>query len=391
MRIEKWIYGGDGLARDGNDVIFVPGSLPGELVRVEAEQLKPGLFRGEIEEVLEPSPDRIPPECGHADGCGGCHYQHASYEAQLRLKTGILREALERIGKLKAPDEIAVISGPAWGYRNRAQFHLQNGRIGFHKPGSRDVIAVEKCDLLSPKLAEAFLALRRMQGDRRFPAFVRSVELFTDETSVQLNVLNTDRPVAKPFFEWCAREIPGLVSGALDYTAAGYSYRVSHGAFFQVNRFLIDQLVEAALAGAAGERALDLYAGVGLFSLPLTQRFPSVSAVESGNSASRDLLFNARRAEVQVTEFKGNAEDFLRESEDRFDFVLADPPRAGLGAQVTKLLLEKKPARLTIVSCDPATLARDLAALSSVYRVEKMTLVDLFPQTFHLETITQLA
>ncbi len=390
MSIEKLIYGGDGLARNGSEVVFVPLTLPGERVRVSTVRSRPGLHRAEIDEVLEPSPDRQPAPCPHFGICGGCHYQHTPYESQLRLKVDILREVLARIGKVPAPENIGVISGPPLAYRNRAQFHLHQGRIGFHKLSSRDLAPADGCLVISPKLAEAYAALRRMLADRRFPNFIRSIELFTDETKVQLNVLTTDRPVAKGFFEWCAKEIPGLVSGALDYDAAGYRFRVSHGSFFQVNRFLLGELVEAALGDAAGEKALDLYAGAGLFSIPLAKRFSNVSAVESGNSAWRDLIFNAERAQVQVRAIKANAEDHLREHPETGDFVLADPPRSGLGKAVTQRLLESKPRRIVIVSCDPATLARDLAALGAAYEVEGMTMIDLFPQTFHLETITRL-
>ncbi len=390
MSIEKLIYGGDGLARNGSDVVFVPLTLPGERLRVSTVESRPGLHRATIDEVLAPSPDRQPAPCQHFGVCGGCHYQHATYEAQVRIKVDVLREALQRIGKVQAPENIEVIAGQPLAYRNRAQFHFYKGKVGFHQLSSRDLAPIASCLVLSPKLSEAYAALRRMSTDRRFPNFVRSIELFTDEKKVQLNVLTTDRPVAKGFFDWCAKEIPGLVSGALDYQTGEFNYRVSHNAFFQVNRFLIEPLVRAALGGAKGGRALDLFAGVGLFSLPLSQRSEEVSAVESGNSAWRDLIFNAERAGCKVHGFKASAEDYLRDNPGKFDFVLADPPRTGLGKQVTSHLLASRPASLTIVSCDPATLARDLAALSAGYRIERITLVDLFPQTFHLETVTQL-
>lgn len=385
------VYGGDGLARNAGEVVFVPLTLPGERVRVTTVHSRPGLHRAEIADILEPSPDRQPAPCPHFGTCGGCHYQHASYESQLQIKLAILREVLARIGKITPPDGIDVISGPPLAYRNRAQFHLYQRQIGFHRLSSRNLAPVDTCLLLSPKLAESYAALRRMLPDRRFPSFIHSLELFTDETQVQLNVLTTDRPVAKSFFDWCAREIQGLVSGALDYQAAGFRYRVSHNAFFQVNRFLIGSLVETALAGASGSSALDLYAGAGLFSLPLAERFRQVAAVESSNSAWRDLVFNTERAGSKVQGYHSSAEDYLRSNPGPYDFVLADPPRSGLGKPVTRLLLESKPERLSLVSCDPATLARDLAALTPAYRIERMTLIDLFPQTYHLETVTHLS
>ncbi len=202
-----------------------------------------------------------------------------------------------------------------------------------------------------------------------------------DEERVQINVIDTKRPVARRFFEWCGERIPGMVGGALDY---GGRFRVSSNSFFQVNRFLAEQLVEAALAGAEGEAALDLYAGVGLFSLALGRRFRRVNAVESGGGAVRDLRFNAERAGLAgVKAEQTTAEAALEKLQRAPDFVLADPPRSGLGKTMVERLAALKPRRLTIVACDPATLARDLAALTaSGYRVASMTLVDLFRRRF---------
>jgi 23S rRNA (uracil1939-C5)-methyltransferase len=230
-----------------------------------------------------------------------------------------------------------------------------------------------------------------MLRDRRFPRFVRSLELFTNETEVQLNVLETAQPVSRRFFDWAAERIPGLAAGTLDYPVGRDVYRVGHRSFFQVNRFLIEAVVERALEGAEGISAVDLYAGVGLFSLRLARRFRSVTAVESGGSAARDLEFNAARAGVEVAVRRHVADLFLGELEEAPEFVLADPPRSGLGKRVVRELLRLKPPRVVIVSCDPSTLARDLAPLTAdAYRIERLTLVDLFPQTYHIETVTHL-
>jgi 23S rRNA (uracil1939-C5)-methyltransferase len=243
-------------------------------------------------------------------------------------------------------------------------------------------------------LNQTIAALARMLGNPRWPRFLRSLELFTDETSLQLNALETEAPLARRFFDWCAETIPGLVHGALDYEGR---YRVNARSFFQVNRFLVNALVAASMEGlgenTAGETAADLYAGVGLFSIALAQRFGQVQAVEAGASAVRDLEFNAARAGLtNLRAEAGTAEEYLLKLERAPDFVLLDPPRAGLGKVVVRRLVELQPPRLTIVSCDPATLARDLAALlAGGYRLEKLTLVDLFPQTFHLETVARLA
>jgi 23S rRNA (uracil1939-C5)-methyltransferase len=391
VEIEKLVYGGDGLARRDGQVIFTPYVLPGERAAVETVREKPGMLWTRPAGILQGAAERVVPPCPYFGRCGGCHYQHAGYEYQLQAKRGILVEMLRRVGKIDAPGEIAIVSGEPWQYRNRTQFHVAGGHIGYLEARSHALCAVESCPISSPKVNETLAALVEMVRDRRWPAFLRSIEIFTNETDVQVNVLETDRPVARRFFEWCAERIPGIVSGVLDYTLDGVAYRVSSGSFFQVNRFLASRLVELALEGAAGASALDLYAGVGLFSIPLARRFGEVAAVESGAGAVRDLRWNAERAGVTLTAVQQAAADYLAGLERAPEFVLLDPPRAGIGKEMVRRLCELKPPTVVLVSCDPATLARDLAGLlAGGYALRKLTMVDLFPQTYHLETVASL-
>jgi len=390
VRIEKLVYGGDGLGRLQGRVVLVPFVLPGETVRVEIERERPGLLQARLLEVISPAAERTEPPCPYFGRCGGCRYQHAGYEFQLAQKGAILEEVLRRVGKFEPPRPDAL-AGPPFQYRNRAQFHIQRRAIGYFEFGSHRLCPVEQCPLCSPALNQALEALRGLLRDARFPRFVRSIELFTNQTEVQLNVLDAERPVARRFFEWCAQHIPGAAAGALDYPAGGDLFRVGHSSFFQVNRFLIEALVERALSGAQGETALDLYAGVGLFSLPLARRFRRVTAVESSRSAVQDFEFNAARAGVPAEVKQSSVERFLQSLAQPPDFLLADPPRSGLGQRVVRELLRLRPPRLVIVSCDPATLARDLAPLlAEAYQIQRLTLVDLFPQTAHIETVTDL-
>ena len=387
--MEKLVYGGDALARLNGQVTLTPFALPGERISAAAEREKPGLIHARTLAVLDPSPQRVAPRCPYFGRCGGCHYQHAGYEFQLEAKRAILAEELRRVGKSEPPEEITVVAADPWGYRNRAQLHIENGRIGYREARSHKLCAIESCPIASPKINQTIGALAGMLRDSRWPRFLRSVEIFTDERQVQLNVLETERPVARRFFDWCAETIPGLVPGALDYQDR---FRVSRNAFFQVNRCLADKLVEIALEGAGGETALDVYAGMGLFSLDLARRFRQAAAVESGAAAAGDLAFNAERAGLaNLRVERRTAEAYLDALERAPDFVLLDPPRAGLGKAVVQRLIDLRPLAVTIVACDPATLARDLAALLGAgYRIEKMTLVDLFPQTYHLETVVRL-
>jgi 23S rRNA (uracil1939-C5)-methyltransferase len=387
--VEKLVYGGEGLARLDGRVVFTPFVLPGERIRAQARQEKPGLVRANAIEVLAPSPERVEAPCSYFERCGGCHYQHAPYEYQLKVKRAILVEELRRLGKIEPPHEIEIISAEPWGYRNRAQLHVEDGRLGYLEARSHRLCPVDHCPISSPAVNDAIRTLVSMQRDPRWPRFVRSLEIFSDEQQVQLNVLETDRPVARRFFDWAAELIPGSVPGALDYQGR---FRVSSNSFFQVNRFLHDQLVAAAIEGVQGDVALDLYAGVGLFSLPLARQFRKVMAIESGGGAVRDLQFNAERAALpNLRSLQKTAEEFLANYTKPVDFILLDPPRSGIGKAVVQRLIEIRPPRLAIVACDPATLARDLQALVGAgYQFEKMALVDLFPQTFHLETVVRL-
>jgi 23S rRNA (uracil1939-C5)-methyltransferase len=389
VTVEKLVYGGDGLARLDGRVVFAPFVLPGERVNVRAEREKPGLIHASTVKILEPSASRVAAPCPVFGRCGGCHYQHAPYAVQLATKRAILEEELRRLGKMTPPEEIAVIAGEPWGYRNRVQLRVEKGRLGYLEMRSHKICSIAGCPIASPKLNQVIETLNRMLHDPKWPRMVRSLEVFTDETNVQLNLLETDRPVARRFFEWCSGNIAGMVESALDYNG---QYRVSRGSFFQVNRFLIDELVEAAVQGTEGESAFDLYAGVGLFAAALASRFARVTAVESGSAAARDLQFNAERAGIANVRVEARrVEEFLQEQERPADLVLLDPPRAGLGREVVRRLVELKPRQLVLVACDPATLARDLAGLAANgYAIVRMAMVDLFPQTYHLETVVLL-
>jgi 23S rRNA (uracil1939-C5)-methyltransferase len=378
--VDKWVYGGEGLARTDGRVVLVPNVLPGESVRIDFGKD----VHASLVEVLTSAPERVTPPCPLFATCGGCHYQHAPYEYQIARKVEILREQLQRVGKIKFEGEIDVISGPPLGYRNRAQFHVANGKIGYLAARSHELVPVEgECTVSSPRLNQALAEMRGRLSDPRFPRFVDTLEIFTNETDVQINVLESERAVARRFYEWTESK------QAIDYTTSFGTFRVSSKSFFQVNRFLVEKLVESALPQQGGETALDLYAGVGLFALPMARRFRSVTAVETGSSAAHDLEFNASRAELAVKVEQARVEDYLERLQATPEFVLADPPRAGLGKDVVGHLQRLAPPRVTIVSCDPATLARDLAGLAG-YQIESLIMVDLFPQTFHLETVARL-
>jgi 23S rRNA (uracil1939-C5)-methyltransferase len=361
--------------------------LPGERITAEpVDKLHARLIR-----VDHAAAERVPGPCPYFGDCGGCQYQHMPYDFQTVQKVAILREVLRRVGKFEAPEEIRAITGEPWQYRNRTQLQVRDGRVGYLRLGSHELCPVDHCPISSPKLNEAIQALAAMVRDRKWPPFVNRVELFTNESDVQFNVLESGQPPARRFFDWVAGWLPGYVPGAIEYAAGGNRFRVSPRTFFQVNRYLVDALAKAAIDGANGDTALELYAGAGLFSLPLARRFRSVTALESGASAVADLKFNSERAGAAVRTVRASVEEFLLSLHEAPDVVLADPPREGLGKHAVRELIRISPARIHIVACDPATLARDLRhLLDSGYRIERMTMVDLFPQTYHLETIAAL-
>ena len=377
LTVEKLIYGGDGLARLDGKVIFMPFVLPGEIVRAEIEPEKNDLWRGRPLELQQTSPSRVTPQCPYFQRCGGCQYQHIDYAFQLEQKRAILREVLQRLGKIEFTGDIGVVSAQPWQYRNRVQLHIEGRKVGYFEQGSRKLCAIDHCPISSPKLNEMIGRLNTLGRP-----VTASVELFTNETEVQVNVLDRVPRAALDALASLGVTTP------IDYN----DFRVSRNSFFQVNRLLIDSLVECAIGNAYGKSALDLYAGVGLFSVKLAESFGKVTAVESSGSGFRDLLYNIMQRQLGVKAENRNVEDFLAAYQETPDFILADPPRSGLGKHVVKDLARIRAPRLHIVSCDPATFARDLQALiGEGYRIDKLTLVDLFPQTFHLETVAELS
>ena len=380
LSIEKLVYGGDGLARQGGHVVLVPFVLPGETVRAEVSRSKNDLMRGQVLEMLTPSAERVAPGCPYFLKCGGCQYQHAGYAYQLEQKVAILREVLRRVGRIEYDGQIEIVSAEPWRYRNRAQLHIGGGRIGYYEHGSHSICAIDQCPISSPKLNEI---IGRLASEvPRMRPFDATLEFFTNESDVQFHL--QDRVPAQ--FRGLLKELGS--SGPIEYEG----FRVSGSSFFQVNRFLVQRLVETAIVGLSGSTAVDLFAGVGLFTLPLARQFERVTAVEISAAAFDDLRANLERAGIgNVEGRRSTTDEYLTNLTEAPDLMLADPPRAGLGKIAVRELLRLRPAKIVIVACDPATLARDLAPLvGGGYSIQGVTLVDLFPQTAHLETVVRL-
>ena len=212
--------------------------------------------RARLINTIETSPDRTTPPCPVFTQCGGCQYQHATYDAQLRLKRDILAETLRRVGKIEFdPARIGAESAEPFSYRNRVQLHIDGGRIGYLAMQSRRLIPIAQCPIASPKLDEIIARLAKLVRDRRWPNFIQQIEIFTDETQIQWNVLEASRPVAKRFFDWLAEEFPGTVAGPLVYRVNEDAFTVSGTSFFQVNRYLLPRLAQLTIGEAHGAEA----------------------------------------------------------------------------------------------------------------------------------------
>jgi 23S rRNA (uracil1939-C5)-methyltransferase len=424
ISIEKLVYGGDGLAHADGNTVFVPYVLPGEEVRAATKSRRKKLVWAELLEVTSASAQREGARCPHFQTCGGCHYQHISAAEQLRLKKEILRETLSRLGGIQWSGAIQEHSAQPYGYRNRAQWAVRDANpraIGYFLPESSVIVPIDECPVLSPLLAKTFGQLQELARSNRLPERALEIEAFADSADEKISLNVAFERFPKPAKELAAafREaLPQLESlllaeeskdrfeltgpGYLFQEAGGFRYRVSHLSFFQVNRFLVEDLLQTVIAGAKGEAALDLYAGVGFFTLPLTRAFKRVVSVDANLAATRDLHVNAESAGVAVISHNEHVEEFLRKTGEKPDFVVLDPPRSGLGAEAAAKLAEMGAAEIVYLSCDPSTLARDLAVLtgskrsgdaataSTRYEIADMHLFDLFPQTYHIETLVRL-
>jgi 23S rRNA (uracil1939-C5)-methyltransferase len=427
LTIEKLIYGGDGLARLPADehgrgkAVFVPFVLPGEEVAATPVEEKPGFVRARVDDVIRPSPRRIVANCPYFLRCGGCHYQHTDYEHQVELKTEILKENLSRLAKTELTRELKRHPSPAWNYRNRTRLKLQTApefAIGYFRWGSHELLPVEECPISSPLINRAIAACWELGHAGRFPAEASEIEVFVNAADTELLAeIYIDQAIEKTGAQLKAEMLKAALPNALGvtvfqrrqlresgestriasagvgemaYATSTASYRVSSGAFFQVNRFLTDELVELVTGGQSGGAALDLYAGVGLFSSVLARQFKQVIAVEASPISHADLRYNAP---VNVKVVRSMVEQYLKNAVGKLhpDLVVTDPPRGGLGDSVIHSLVSLGAPRMIYVSCDPATLSRDLGGLLKAgYSVEQAHLVDLFPQTYHMESVFHL-
>lgn len=398
IQLEKLTYGGDAMGRleDGR-AVFVPFGLPGERVRVRLTEEKRNFARGEIVEVLDGSSQRIIPRCKHFGVCGGCHYQHLPYQEQLDAKTEILRDQLRRIGKIENPPVQAMVASPSpWNYRNHVQFHLtEDGKLGYVRAYAPAVFAIEECHLPEGFLNGIWPQLEFEPGTN-----IERVSLRTGKEYDSMLVLESNSPEAPELeIEACISvthvfEENTVVVAGNDHILVpvlGRDFRVSATSFFQVNTAMAEKMVNHLVTNLPVTQSsvvLDVYCGAGLFSAFLAPKCERLIGIESSPSACEDFEFNLDDFE-NVELYEGLAENVIPHLEVKPDIILVDPPRAGLEKQVVDGILKMNPQFITYVSCDPSTLARDAARLiRGGYRLQDVTPFDLFPQTFHIESIS---
>lgn len=398
VKLEKLTYGGDALGKlpDGR-AVFVPFALPGETVRVRPVNEKPHHVRARLVEVLEPAPERVMAKCEHFAACGGCHYQHMSYSAQLRAKTGILSDQLKRIGRMADPRVNEIIPSAAeWNYRNHVQFHLaRDGRLGYVGVGGRDILPIHVCHLPEPALDAVWprLSFEPGLGLERISLRVgmdEQVMLVLESDSMDPPGLDLEADLSVVHL---VQEDALVLAGdeALVMQVNGRAFQVSAPAFFQVNTAMAGRMVDFLLENlvfAPGATLLDVYSGVGLFSAFFAERCGHLVAIESSAWACQDYAINLAEYD-HVDLYQAAAEEVLPALQLTADLAVLDPPRAGLEPDVIQALLAHPPAQIAYVSCDPATLARDAARLvEGGYSLRQVTPFDLFPQTYHIESIS---
>jgi tRNA/tmRNA/rRNA uracil-C5-methylase (TrmA/RlmC/RlmD family) len=379
VEVERILPGGMGLAHAGGKTVFVSLAAPGDRVRVRIDRQQGELLFASIVQIITPSQERVEPPCPYFGRCGGCDFQQLTYEAQLAAKAGIIRDCLHRIARLENIPEIVVTPSPNnWRYRMRATWQIDQElrAIGYYERGSRRVCDVADCAVLKPELQETLERVRATEW-HEFPRDLKHLDGVVGENGVS---------VSPSFAEFQTNE--------LTLTVRGEVYQYNANAFFQINPSLLGSLVENAIGDASGGTVLDLYCGVGLFTLPLARQFQKVIGVEANATATRFARRNLQLAGLRNADvITATVTDWFRSASiGPVDFVLLDPPRAGAESAVIEGILNLQPRAISYVSCDPATLARDLRKLiGGGYVIESIAGFDLFPQTHHVETVVRLA
>lgn len=416
VKTERLAYGGEAVARHEGLAVFVQGAAPCETLRVRIIERKKSFARAVIDEIIQPSAARREPPCRYFGECGGCQLQHIHYEEQLTAKVGFIRDALKRTGQIDWRDEIKIYSASEFNYRLRAKIKIakehfnsesfrqhpdkprtgdedEEIRIGFHRANSHTICDVEHCKILLPELNEALQSIRQ-----NLKSNSQAIDKSRDEIEIAVSdIPNSDCQASAPVLNISIS--PSLLESStsdIQRRVASAIYQFSPSSFFQVNALLLDEFVKEATGAEKGDFALDLYAGVGLFTIQLERNFNRVIGVESNARSVEYANFNISRNEATNARVVWNRvdrwlKDFINQQNTQTpDLVLLDPPRNG-AAESVGLIAEIQPRQIHYVSCDPNTLARDLQKIiAHNYQIERIVAFDMFPQTYHVETVVFL-
>ncbi len=420
VTIERLVYGGSGLGRTDGKVVFIPFTLPGEVIEARIQESKKHYDKGLIVRILAPSPGRTPAPCPHFGRCGGCQWQHIAYQDQLLFKEDIFRETLARIVHVAGEKILPILPSPeAFGYRNRVRLHVKGGRIGFFAAHSYEIVEIEECKIAhylinriikDIKDALPLSSLQKLAG----------IEIIVSPEEVQgVLILHTARPLSQAARDAVllqAGKIPHIkkavfqgrpgLSGQGDRTAqeslkfsvregGGLTYFLFPGVFAQVNTAQNDTLITKVMewAGVSSDhKALDLFCGMGNFTLPLAGKAKEVTGIEAHPLSVKNAIFNKTVNRLDnitfLQEEVAAGIDMLIREKQCFDLILLDPPRQGC-RDIIKRLPFLKPSRILYISCDPATLARDINYLQAEgFDLVRSQPLDMFPQTYHIESLT---
>jgi len=395
--IEKLVYGGEGLGRHDGKVVFVPFAVPGDRLLVRPVEEKKTFVRAEIVRILKPAAARVAPACALFEKCGGCQWQQVKYRNQVEAKRLILEEIFHHRFPQTRRIPIKMIPCPQpLAYRSRARVQLRGSgakaSVGFFRPGSHAIQDVESCPLFRPALNEALTSLRQFKLKVDTDSRPQEMDLACsqEENTFATARVGLSETGGMPLFGSGTTREP-----VLRRKVGEFVYSVNASVFFQANDSMVSELVRLVedWAGKGDGAALDLFAGVGLFSLPLARRYQQAVAVENSSAAARLCAANASAAGIRNLQVAcADVSTWMQGIESpEFDTVLLDPPRAGAGVEVMERIREWAPRTIIYVSCDPQTLVRDISKIAATdYRIDLVTGLDLFPQTYHFETVVRL-
>ena len=377
IKIESIAFGGEGVGRIDNFVVFVPFAAPDDELEIEITQLKKKFVRGKILKIIKPSSMRVKPLCRYYKNCGGCCYQHLDYEHQLEIKKKQVQEAFWKIGKIEYPPVLEAVAAPkVYHYRGKAQYHAEaesrGWKIGFLDVSGGELVDITRCEIMEETINEKMRVLRESKQLRRNKDAQLTIwsDSFVDQASKKESIIRVVK---------------------------GKNFLVPRGGFFQANLYLTDQLVDEVCRLAATNEIttlVDAYCGSGLFSIFLAPYAKNIIGIEINEKSVKHAQINAENAGVKNVKFiHGDIENVLRRKflppGDKIDLIILDPPRSGCEKAVLKAIVDLLRAQKIIyISCNPATQARDVKYLNECgYDLRSLLPVDMFPQTEHIEVV----